>query len=79
MSPLVNPFLIAATLSSTMLHNMILYVPFFNQVFSIAPLTFQEWGLVIAFAFPVIILDEILKVFGRMKNANDLASRLKQE
>jgi P-type Ca2+ transporter type 2C len=79
MSPLVNPFLIAATLSSTMLHNMILYVPFFNQVFSIAPLTLQEWGLVIAFAFPVIILDEILKVFGRMKNANELASRLKQE
>jgi len=79
MSPLVNPFLIAATLSSTMLHNMILYVPFFNQVFSIAPLTLQEWGLVIAFAFPVIILDEILKVFGRMKNANELANRLKQE
>lgn len=79
MTPFVNPWLIAATFSSTMLHNMILYVPFFNQVFSIAPLTLHEWALVIAFAFPVIILDEILKFFGRMKNANELASRLKQE
>ena len=79
MTPFVNPFLIAATFSSTMLHNMILYVPFFNQVFSIAPLTLQEWGLVIVFAFPVIILDEILKVFGRMRNASALANRLKQE
>jgi len=79
MTPFVNPYLIAATLSSTMLHNMILYVPFFNQVFGIQPLSLQEWGLVIAFAFPVIILDEILKTFGRMKNAKALANRLKQE
>jgi magnesium-transporting ATPase (P-type) len=79
MSPLVNPYLIAATFSSTILHCMILYVPFFNAVFSIAPLDFKEWGLVLLFAFPVIIIDEILKCIDRMKNASDLATRLKQD
>lgn len=34
-TPLTNPYLIAATASSTILHCMILYVPFFNEVFSI--------------------------------------------
>jgi len=72
MTPFVNPLLIAATASSTLLHAMIVYVPLFNKVFSIAPLTLQEWGLVVAFSFPIIIVDEILKVFGRMRSKNQL-------
>jgi hypothetical protein len=35
------------------------------QVFSIVPLSLNEWALVFAFAFPVIILDEMLKFLGR--------------
>jgi Ca2+-transporting ATPase len=38
-TPFVNPYLIAATFSSTALHMMIVYVPFFNNVFSIHPMT----------------------------------------
>jgi len=33
------------------------------------PLTTHDWKLVMAFSFPVIIIDEVLKVFGRMLNA----------
>ena len=78
-TPLVNPYLIAATLSSTLLHAMIVYVPFFNNIFSIYVMTPYEWGLVVAFAFPVILIDEVLKVFARMMNKRDLEARLKGE
>ena len=78
-TPLVNPYLIAATLSSTLLHAMIVYVPFFNNIFSIYVMTPYEWGLVVAFAFPVILIDEVLKVFARIMNKRDLEARLKGE
>lgn len=78
-TPLVNPYLIAATFSSTALHMMIVYVPFFNDVFSIHAMSSHEWILVMAFALPVILVDEVLKFVGRIKNAKELAARLKQD
>lgn len=78
-TPAVNPYLIAATLSSTLLHCMIVYVPFFNEVFSIHSMTMGEWGLVLAFSLPVCVVDELLKFFGRIKNENELKARLKQD
>jgi len=78
-TPFVNPFLIAATLLSTAMHMMIVYVPFFNDVFSIHSMTSGEWGLVMAFSLPVLLVDEVLKFFGRIKNSKDLAQRLKQD
>lgn len=35
------------------------------QVFSIVPLSFNEWLLVLIFALPVILIDEVLKFLGR--------------
>jgi len=67
MTPLVNPYLFVACAVSIGLHFVILYVPFLAQIFSIHALTPYEWWLVFAFSFPVIIIDEILKFFGRMK------------
>lgn len=78
-TPAVNPYLILATLSSTLLHMMIVYVPFFNEVFSIHSMTAYEWQLVLAFALPVIVVDEVLKFFGRIKNKAELEKRLKQD
>jgi magnesium-transporting ATPase (P-type) len=56
-----NPYLIVAICSSISIHCMILYVPFFNDVFGIAPLDMQEWLLVLVFSFPVVLLDEMIK------------------
>lgn len=78
-TPLVNPYLIAAASSSTLLHMMIVYVPFFNDVFSIHSMTTKEWMLVLAFSLPVNLIDEVLKYFGRQKNKKELAARLKQD
>jgi len=54
-------------------------VPFLAQIFSIVPLTVNDWVLVLAFSFPVIIIDEVLKAYGRFMNAQALKQRLKQD
>ena len=63
--PYKNVWLIVAVFFSVSLHCMILYIPFFNGIFGIAPLDLNEWMLVIVFSLPVILLEEIIKVFAR--------------
>ncbi|KDP44163.1 hypothetical protein JCGZ_05630 [Jatropha curcas] len=65
MPPWVNPWLLLAMFISFGLHFLILYVPFLAQVFGIVPLSLNEWLLVLAVAFPVILIDEVLKLIGR--------------
>mmetsp|Transcript_8754 Transcript_8754/g.23639 ORF Transcript_8754/g.23639 Transcript_8754/m.23639 type:complete len:92 (-) Transcript_8754:1674-1949(-) len=65
MPPWCNPWLIFAILLSFAQHFAILYVPFLSGVFGVAPLTYNEWVIVIAFSFPVILLDELLKFITR--------------
>lgn len=79
MTPFVNPYLIAATAGSTLFHCMIVYVPFFNEVFSIHAMNWEEWKLVLAFSLPVVLIEELLKFAGRIYNARELAQRLKQD
>nr|DAD17932.1 TPA_asm: hypothetical protein HUJ06_019395 [Nelumbo nucifera] len=65
MPPWVNPWLLLAMSVSFGLHFLILYVPFLAQVFGIVPLSLNEWLLVLAVAFPVVLIDEILKFVGK--------------
>ncbi|KAK9815793.1 hypothetical protein WJX72_009539 [[Myrmecia] bisecta] len=65
MPPWCNPWLLVAIAASFTLHFVILYVPFLAEIFSIVPLSFNEWAVVVLFAFPVILLDEVLKFVGR--------------
>jgi Ca2+ transporting ATPase len=60
-----NPWLIGAILLSFAQHFVILYVTWFNGVFGVAPLSWAEWQLVLAVSFPVIVLDEVLKLITR--------------
>ena len=59
MPPWINPWLLAAEAVSFGSHFLILYVPVLANIFGIVPLTFQEWLLVIVFASPVILIDEV--------------------
>lgn len=65
MPPWANPWLLVAMALSFGLHFIILYVPFLADVFSIVPLSFNEWLLVLIYAVPVMIIDEVLKFIGR--------------
>lgn len=76
MNPFVNPWLLLAITWSIALHMVIVYVPMMNVIFSIAGLNLHEWWLVFAFSFPVILIDEVLKIFGRMYNEKELKARM---
>merc|ERR1719443_1860171 len=75
MPPWANPYLLIAIILSTALHFVILYVDVLAQIFKVKPLDFQEWMLVLKFSFPVILIDEILKVFGRRIMAKEELKR----
>lgn len=71
MPPWSNIYLVGATLLSMALHFMILYVPFLSKMFAITPLSLDEWLIVLAFSFPVIIIDEILKFIARLMSSSN--------
>ncbi|KAK7396528.1 hypothetical protein VNO78_17599 [Psophocarpus tetragonolobus] len=79
MPPWVNPWLLLAMSVSFGLHFLILYVPFLAQVFGIVPLSFNEWLLVLVVAFPVILIDEILKFVGRCTSRSGASSARKSK
>jgi len=79
MSPFVNPYLLLAIASSIGLHIMIVYVPIFAKIFSISAMNTNDWILVFAFSTPVIFVDEILKIFGRMFNDAELKERMSKK
>lgn len=60
-----NMYLVAAVVASLLAHFAILYIPPLAAVFSVAPIGWHEWKLVLLFSFPVIIIDEVLKFVGR--------------
>ncbi|CAF3894993.1 unnamed protein product [Rotaria magnacalcarata] len=74
MPPWYNKYLLCAIGLSMSLHMMILYVPMFNTVFQICPLTFEEWVAVLKISFPVVLLDELLKFIAR--NFIDIVFRI---
>ncbi|XP_054168147.1 calcium-transporting ATPase sarcoplasmic/endoplasmic reticulum type-like isoform X3 [Oppia nitens] len=65
MPPWTNIWLMSAMALSMTLHFMILYVDILSVVFSVCPLTVNEWWAVLKISLPVILLDETLKYVAR--------------
>ena len=68
-SPLRNPYLIAAVLLSIFLHTIILYVPAANPIFYVKPLDLESWLVVLQICAPVCVLDELFKAYARATEA----------
>jgi len=75
MPPWTNPWLILACMASVLVHFTILYIPFFAKIFAVCPLDWHDWVLVMYFSFPVIIIDEVLKFFGRQQQRRRISAR----
>ncbi|KAF9175772.1 hypothetical protein BGX21_006572 [Mortierella sp. AD011] len=73
-----NMYLVFSIILSMALHFMILYVPFFSNLFMILPLNLEEWKAVVYISLPVIVIDEVLKFISRTFIAPPV-KKLKQE
>ncbi|CDR40158.1 CYFA0S04e04830g1_1 [Cyberlindnera fabianii] len=60
-----NVYLILAIILSMVLHFMILYVPWLAVLFNVAPLGIDEWVAILVISFPVIVIDELFKLYER--------------
>eukprot|EP01084_Bolivina_argentea_P305939 528560_1 len=83
-SLLVNPpwsniWVVLAVSLSMGLHCMILYVPFFRSIFSTADSNADEWIAVLLISFPVILLDEVLKLISRRLTARSRDTKKKTQ
>ena len=65
MPPTANKWVLAAIATSMALHFLILYVPFLQLIFAVAPLCAAEWWAVLVISLPVIAIDEVLKLVSR--------------
>ncbi|KAG5595085.1 hypothetical protein H5410_036317, partial [Solanum commersonii] len=63
--PWSNLWLVASIIFTMILHILILYVQPLSALFSVTPLSWAEWTVVLYLSFPVILIDEILKFFSR--------------
>jgi hypothetical protein len=65
--PWLNPALLVGVTLPALLHVAILYIPALRGMFSLHPLSKREWKVVLAFAAPIIIVEEVLKYVGRRR------------
>jgi len=66
MPPWANRWLMAGVTTPMLLHVGVLYVPQLASLFQLAPLTKADWKMVAAWSLPLVLLEEVLKYFGRM-------------
>jgi len=64
--PWANRWLIAGVTLPILLHLGVLYTKPLAAIFQLAPLTKQDWYTVAAFACPLVLLEELLKLGARL-------------
>jgi len=78
MPPWCNPWLLVAIALSIGVHFVIMYVPWLATLFHITALDAQDWLVIVVFSAPVVLIDEVLKLVGRIRQESELASRLRK-
>ncbi|KAG9440602.1 hypothetical protein H6P81_020767 [Aristolochia fimbriata] len=74
--PWSNLWLLAAIVLTMAFHMLILYVKPLSVLFSVTPLSKQDWAVILYLSFPVIIIDEVLKFFSRNSRGRRFNLRL---
>eukprot|EP00250_Pteridium_aquilinum_P003267 c13591_g1_i1 orf=692-3148(+) len=76
--PWSNPWLLGSIAVTMVLHFMILYIRPLSVMFSVTSLSLTEWKAVFWFSFPVILVDEVLKLLSRNLRGPILPLRLRR-
>ncbi|XP_020702306.1 calcium-transporting ATPase 3, endoplasmic reticulum-type-like [Dendrobium catenatum] len=61
-----------------LLHLLILYIEPLSILFSVVPLSWTEWKVVLYLSFPVLIIDEVLKFFSRRSRGRNFNFRFRR-
>ncbi len=62
-----NPALRLAFVTVILMQVGILYIPFLARIFSVAPLSMSDWAIVVLGSVPVVVVDEVRKVWYRQR------------
>jgi Ca2+-transporting ATPase len=81
--PQDNPWLLLGVSVPFMLHLFVLYsselgLPALGESFGVMPLSLDDWVTVLAWAAPILLVDEILKAIGRWLYREENANRTKR-
>ncbi|XP_072972020.1 calcium-transporting ATPase 3, endoplasmic reticulum-type isoform X2 [Typha angustifolia] len=76
--PWSNLWLVGSIFLTMLLHILILYVEPLSVLFSVTPLSWAEWRIVLYLSFPVIIIDEVLKFLSRNPQGGRFRLRLRR-
>jgi len=63
--PWKNPALLVGIAVPFLLHLTLLYTPQLAAMFGLCPLSLRDWKVVLAFAVPILLIEELLKWMGR--------------
>ena len=66
--PWANRWLVIGVALPLLLHLSVLYSPPLARIFQLAPLRREDWVTVALFAGPLVVLEELLKLWGRLRN-----------
>jgi len=64
---LSNPWLLVAVASMLGLQVLAIYTPWLQQILGTTPLGLQDWGVIIAFALPMLIAAETYKIIAHKR------------
>nr|CAB3493366.1 unnamed protein product [Digitaria exilis] len=74
--PWSNMWLVGSIILTMLLHIAVLYIEPLSALFSVSPLSWAEWKIVLYLSFPVILIDEVLKFFSRSPRGRRFPLRL---
>jgi len=66
-----NKYLVYASAISILVTAAIIYIPFFNRVFSTVPLGFFEWVFALLISISIIIIFDVFKIINNKKKILD--------
>ncbi|KAF0914354.1 hypothetical protein E2562_028233 [Oryza meyeriana var. granulata] len=76
--PWSNLWLVGSIILTMLLHISVLYIEPLSALFSVSPLSWTEWKVVLYLSFPVILIDEVLKFFSRSSRGRRFTLRLRR-
>ena len=68
-----NYLLILFVILTQAIHIASMHIPFMQSILRVEPITLQEWGYILVLAFPLLLLMELYKWWGRKREKLEIS------